>query len=437
MTASRIELVRTLDERHISSSIVFEAMHIAAVMVIDGAPFRLPDGSVDRERLTAAAQSALARVPEFGMRLMPSPLGVTTPAWVPDDRFDTRRHLYFDDSSEPLTGATLRRMVGFERGSLPMDRPLWDMTLTALPSGEIAVATRMHHVVGDGQWGFDILRRLTDDEPTTPDAWRAGGAPGIPPRTSLAIPVHALRAFVTAQPLTAAWREYWRKPFIKRVRRVVGRNTRPLSEWWIRRAGLRAKHLPPTRAAVIDIDAQSVANLSTSLGGSLSDLVVAAALGAADDDARGRDLLIPVSRRRRGEAGAARNHISITRVHAEPGASLAARVAAVRRIVRAAVVGKDVSDPEGRMLGYATLMSLSDEPRWFGDARVTRVVALPAGDPRSEMSVLGTVYDGAISIAIFSRAELDVDAMAVRMAAELTDAANATAHTPVDREVAA
>ncbi|MBB6390258.1 wax ester/triacylglycerol synthase domain-containing protein [Microbacterium thalassium] len=421
----RVELIRTLDEQKIVDSIVYEAMHIGAVIVMDGAPFLRPDGTIDRERIHAQLRSSLGRVPEFSMRLMHAPLGITTPAWVPDEHFDLRDHVTFDDSPTPLTGETVPALAGFGRPPLPQDRPLWDVRFTVLDTGEIALGARMHHVVGDGEWGFSVIKRVTRPEPQTPDHSAALPHPGRPPRTSLAIPVVALRRFLAANPTpAAAWHEYWRKPFVKRVRRAGGRCIRPLKEHWIRRTGMRDRMLPATRTAMFEVDASRAARDAARLRGSLTDLLVAAATRAVDDDERGIDLMVPVSRRRRGAGGDSRNHISMARVHTAPGAGLADRVAGIRETVRAIVRGEGEPDtPRGRMVGYATLMQLSDRPLWFGDARVTRIAFLPAGDPRSEISVLGTVYDGTLYTTIASRLEFDVDAMAGRIRADLADAA--------------
>jgi diacylglycerol O-acyltransferase / wax synthase len=412
-----IELMRTLDERHIASSLQFEAMHIGAVMVLDGPPMLDAHGTIDRRVALDTLRRALRGAAEFRMRLMNAPLGITTPAWVTDESFSLERHVFFDDGPAQLDGSSVRRLVGADRGPLHRDRPLWEVTFTRLVSGEVALGARLHHVVGDGQWGFDVIRRLMSHAPVPPDADAV--LPPLPPapRSRLAIPLHAARSFLTAfPPPAAAWREYWRKPVVKRIRRMGGRNIRPLSEWWIRRRGLRSRYLPPTRVGLASVPLADVEAAARAAGASLNDLFVAAALGSVDDDRRGLDTLVPVSRRRTDGRGEARNHIAMIRVHVPPGADMVTRLADVRRAVRSAIAGRDLAAPEGRMVGYATLMPLSEAPLWFGPARIVRVVAPPVGDPRSELSALGLVYDGEVSIATVSRAELDVDGMTGRIA---------------------
>ncbi len=433
-TPVTVELIRTLDEQKIVNSLVFEAMHIGAVIVMDGGAFLRPDGTIDRERIHAQLRSSLSRVPEFSMRLMHAPLGITTPAWVPDEQFDLRDHVSFDDTPTPLTGETIPALAGFDRPPLPQDRPLWDVRFTVLDTGEIALGARMHHVVGDGEWGFSVIRRVTLTEPQAPDHAASLPHPGRAPRTPFTIPVVALRRFLAANPTpSAAWREYWRKPFLKRARRAGGRCIRPFKEYWIRRTGMRDRMLPDTRTAMFDVDASLAGRAAARLRGSLSDLLVAAATRAVDDDDRGIDMLVPVSHRRAGAGADSRNHVSMARVHTAPDAPLADRVAGIRATVRAIVRNEEKPErPRGRMVGYATLMQLSDRPLWFGDARVTRIAFLPAGDPRSEISVLGTVYDGTLYTTVASRLEFDVEAMTERIHADLAAEAHAQAETADD-----
>ncbi|KJL40344.1 wax ester/triacylglycerol synthase domain-containing protein [Microbacterium trichothecenolyticum] len=419
----RIDMVRTLDEQNIGSSIAYEAMHTGAVLTIEGAGYLRPDGTLDRERIHAQLRHSLARVPEFGMKLLRSPLGLTTPAWVPDPDFDPREHVEFFDTPTALDSTTVRTLAGFDKPVLAQDRPLWDMRFTVLTTGEIALGARMHHVVGDGQWGFSVIQRVTGDEPLAPDPEFVLEPTGVPPRSAWAVPLQALRDY-RARSASAGglWREYWRKPVLKRAKRVASRDAWFVKEYVIRRRGLRAAMLPATRPVIFEVAASPAARQAAKLRGSLNDLVVAAAMGAVDDDDRGIDVLVPVSRRRKGVGGDVRNHVSMARAHSEPGATLAERVAAVRQLVRTVARGEDEPPSDGRLAGYATLMPLAESYRWFGDARVNHVAILPAGDPRSEISVFATVYVDDLAVTVVSREELDVEGIADRVEGVLAGA---------------
>ena len=111
-----VDLMRTLDEKHMATSLAFEAMHTAGVFVVDGAPLTQPDGSIDRERVLAAVSQSMGRIPELGKRLMPSPLGLTAPAWVPDDDYDVVQHVHFADGTDDLTPESIKRLAGCRTG---------------------------------------------------------------------------------------------------------------------------------------------------------------------------------------------------------------------------------------------------------------------------------------------------------------------------------
>lgn len=418
----QVELMRILDETHIATSLQFEAMHTAAVLVLEAGPLLLPDGTLDSEKLTGLIARGAQRVPEMRQKLVLSPLGITAPARVPDENFDARRHVHFQEEVMPLEDARLHELTGAHRGVLAWDAPLWDMTFTRLEDGRIALGARLHHSGGDAKWAFETLTRLTDGEPEpAPDADDDAARAPRGPRARILIPLYAARAWLREQPSVAAgWREYWRKPIVRRAKRMVGRNIRPFKEIVIARRGLRAVHLPPTAHAFFEVDASQTARRAARLRGSLNDLLVAGALRAVDDDARGVDVLVPVSRRSRGDR-AIRNHISMTRVHAEPGATVDELVPAIRAHVVAFATGKDVDPaPVGREIGYATVVPWSQETRWFGGARVEELVVLPAGDPRDEFSTFGAVYAGRLFVTVTTRAELDTAAGARRLRAALT-----------------
>ncbi|WP_248240039.1 wax ester/triacylglycerol synthase domain-containing protein [Microbacterium kunmingense] len=418
-----VELMATLDEKNLRSSIEFTAAHIGAIMVIDAAPLLTEDGRIDRPRVLRAFDRAIAKVPEFSKRMIPAPLGLTAAVWVPDESFDIARHVYIVDEVTPLEDRTLRRLAGFERDLLDRRLPLWDATVTLLDNGQIAVGVRLHHVVGDAKWAFDTLTLLTEEELSVDD-----GTPplhardtGRAPRTRLLLPLRVLRDWWREQPsLRAAWAEYSRKPVKKRISRMVGRNIRWYKEWVIRRRNLAAQYLPPNRSAFFSISRSSAEAAASSLGGSLTDLIVAALLTAVDDDDRGRDALVPVTRRVKGDRSV-RNDVSVLRVHVPPAASAAEMVKAVRRQIRLYVVGSSAGEqPEGRKVGYATYLPWSQTPRFLLGSPMREFIAFPAVDPRDEMSAFALTYADRFVVTVTGRAEFDVSgtAEAVRAVTE-------------------
>ena len=49
---------------------------------------------------------------------MPSPLGLTAPAWVPDEDYDIAEHVHFADGTDDLTPESIKRLAGVNRPPL-------------------------------------------------------------------------------------------------------------------------------------------------------------------------------------------------------------------------------------------------------------------------------------------------------------------------------
>ena len=126
------ERLRISDETHLASDIKYETMHTGCILVLHGRNLRLNDGSLDREKILAGVERLVRRVPEFRLRVVDSPLGMTAPAWVPADDFDLRAHVHFTEGTHGLRSTPLRWFIDGDRGLLPRDRPLWDFTFTSL-----------------------------------------------------------------------------------------------------------------------------------------------------------------------------------------------------------------------------------------------------------------------------------------------------------------
>jgi len=359
----------------------------------------------------------MGRLAGLVKRLLASPLGLTGSAWVPDDGYDVSRHVLFADAVSELSPHAVVALAGLDGPSLPTDRPLWAYTVTLLSTGDVALGVRLHHVMGDAKWLFETLTLITDE---TADAEQGPTVHARDiaraPRTRWAIPVRAGVSWVKEQPsLAAGWHEYWRKPFLKRARRMGGRNIRPIKEWTIRRKDLASVYLPPTRCTSLSLPLETAAAAATALGGSVNDLLVAATMRAVDDDDRGVDLWVPISRREKGDR-VVRNHVRMTRVHAEPGTTLGQVVKSVRSQIRRFVVGIEVDQPPaGRKLGYATYVPWSGSTRYLLGSRVKQFVAVPATDRTDELNTFALSYDGVLSVTVSGRAELDIDGSAEKI----------------------
>ena len=413
-TPVSVELLRILDETHLASDIKYETMHTGCILVLHGRNLRLDDGSLDREKILAGVERLVRRVPEFRLRVVDSPLGMTAPAWVPADDFDLRAHVHFPEGTHGLRSTPLRWFIDGDRGLLPRDRPLWDFTFTSLDTGQVAFGARMHHANGDAKWAMERLTELTEASAEVEET--IAPSPSRPPASRLLVPLYAARSWWDAQPdAPAAWREYWRKPVVKRMKRVVGRNIRPLKEVYATRKNLRAQFIPPFTDTFFEVDASATTRRAAKLRGSLNDFIVAAAMCAVDDDLDGIDVMVPVSRRRKGER-AIRNHVEMLRAHGTPSSGLPEVVASVRAQVAAFARGLSEDDqPRGRSIGYVTLVPWSREPRYFSGDVVERFIVLPASDRRDELAVFAAVYGDTITVTVTTRAELDTEGVARRL----------------------
>lgn len=409
-----VELLRILDETHLASNIQYETMHTGCILVLSGGSLRLDDGSLDREKILAGVDRLVRRVPEFRLRVIDSPLGVTAPAWVPAEDFDLRQHVHFPEGTHDLETQRLRWFIDGDRGLLPRDRPLWDFTFTSLTTGQVAFGARMHHANGDAKWAMERLTELTEASEVSEESPLPVMA--RPPASRALVPLYAVRTWWRLQPnVSAAWREYWRKPVVKRAKRVVGRNIRPLKEVYATRRNLRASFIPPFTDTFFEIDASATTRRAAKLRGSLNDLIVAAAMCAVDDDRDGIDVMVPVSRRKKGER-AIRNHVEMLRAHGTPSAGLPEVVASVRSQVAAFARGLAVEEqPRGRSIGYVTLVPWSREPRFFSGDVVEAFIVLPASDRRDELAVFAAVYGDKITLTVTTRAELDTEGIARRL----------------------
>ncbi|QAY63975.1 hypothetical protein ET495_12890 [Xylanimonas allomyrinae] len=281
-------------------------------------------------------------------------------------------------------------------------RPLWNTVVAELDDGRVAIAWRIQHAVGDGLYGMRLLDALTeaDDAGAAGDAGVAGGAgaagdaaadgPGsraAAPSTSGASTSGAStsgasttgtsatgtsatgtsRSTPTVPPLEpgphrpprsgaellrvawlawwrrqegprGAWHEYWRKPFLRRLRRWGGRLVRPVRNHVLVVRGLTESLVPQRRYAFATHDLPPVARRARELGGSVHDLTVALALVALDQvlpDPAGPRLGVPISRR--AARGDRRNHVRMTVVGIPPGTTLAEAVPLVHAAVATAV----------------------------------------------------------------------------------------------------
>ncbi len=155
-------------------------MHVGSVMLLRpprrrGYDFYNAVVALMRERLPEAAP--LRRV------LEDAPLELGHPHWIESPTIDLHRHIEKRGLAAPGSLAQLWRLVGeLHAEPLPRDRPLWQfVVIEGLDSGEIALYSKVHHALLDGQGGIALAQVLLDAHPTKRGLGPAAPAGALPP----------------------------------------------------------------------------------------------------------------------------------------------------------------------------------------------------------------------------------------------------------------
>ncbi len=140
-------------------------MAMGGVMVFEGGR------AFEHDVLTERVQSRLHLIPKYRKRLQAPAPGVLNPVWIDDAGFDLGYHLRRvalpGPSSEMPPADQLALVVGNEMSrKLDRSRPLWELTVVdGLPSGRVALLTKLHHALVDGMGAVDIGTVLLDPSP--------------------------------------------------------------------------------------------------------------------------------------------------------------------------------------------------------------------------------------------------------------------------------
>ena len=146
---------------------------IVAVATFDRAP--------DWDQLVDRMDRASRLAPNFRRKLVPSPLRLAPPRFVPAPDFDLDWHVRRVSSPPPHTFATV---LDFARnaGMAAFDpaRPLWECTLVdGLEDGRAALVLKVHHSLTDGIGGIQLTRHVVDLAAEAPDLGPMPEAPDL------------------------------------------------------------------------------------------------------------------------------------------------------------------------------------------------------------------------------------------------------------------
>jgi hypothetical protein len=390
------EFMQIWEEGYVSNRISFENMHVPGLFLVKGETLRRSDGSIDRPKVLAYVDSLMASDPNFRLRLQRSALGLTPPAWVPDDAFDLDRHVVFAEEVDFDT-ADWRTLAGAYDGVMSLRHPLWRLRVTPLTNGDVAVGSVMHHASLDGLSGMKLMSRMNQKAPDLPVPMPSDPFEDVRTPSAWELPGLAIRAARARRaPGESAWRQYWTKPFLRRARRVAARILLPLR---YSRGGeaARARMLPPIHSAYRTLDAGAVGRRARELGGTTSDLLMSAVIGAWDGDERIVRLRFPVSFHS-VDAPHVRNHVRDMEISGDSDASIDEIVAATHAQV-ATRSDATFSEPvPGFPIGYTTLLPWLSRPAYFCGGEVYALIPFPASLGTDQLAAAGIIYNGALFV---------------------------------------
>lgn len=402
-------------------------MHIGSALVFDPPPH---GARPSLEALREQVRERLTPLPRFRRHLSSPRVGpLSLPSWEADPGFDSDALIRRAVLPEPGGEAELNEWLGdFFSHRLDRSRPLWETTLLeGLEGGRWALVTKVHHCLIDGVSGAGVTATLLDAEPEP--------APGA---TTLAEAVAELEGEASHLGRAA------------KLRGVVGgairggiaaarhpRNVSALvSQSWAMAEMLVRDELsgaPPTslngkigatrRLAAVDVPLEDVKRVKRELGGTVNDVVLAAAAGGLRRlyAARGESVdhvraMVPVSVRAASESLALGNRVSSLFVDlavAEPDPLLRYRkIAAAARELKE---GNAVAGTEGviKLAGLtppviqSVVARLMFTPRLF-NLTITNVPASPTtlysqGAPLRRIIPLVPIFTGhALGVAVIS-----------------------------------
>lgn len=146
--------------------------HVTSISIYQ--PGSVPDTGIVRFKdILGHVQQRLACNPLLTRRLLRLPLEIDYPYWIEDEFFDLEYHVTHSRLPEPGDWRQFCiQMARYHSRSLDMRRPPWEMYVVegldhvdGLPRGCYAIATKIHHAVGDGASLTRFFASLSDIDP--------------------------------------------------------------------------------------------------------------------------------------------------------------------------------------------------------------------------------------------------------------------------------
>ncbi len=392
-------------------------LHIMGAMVFD--PSALP-GGLDFARIRSLVAERLPLVPPFRMRMVAVPFGLQHPTLVDDPEFDLDYHVRRTCLPSPGGRCELTSLVA-DLASHPLDRsrPLWELhVVEGLEGGCIGLVSKVHHAIVDGVSGAEVLGAFVDlsPDPTPLDLVGATSDGASRGRVSRSDQASGSMSGAGAadpsgtgsdgSPRADAWSPPGLPGELERIRASLGalpgqvdsvartivrtvRTARTLAS----RGGDMGNAPTPTpfqaprtsingaisahrRVAFADLPLTQIHRVADTFGGSVNDVVLAAAAGALRNYFAGRAeepesslvALVPVSVRTEAERGDLGNRVSAVLVSLATG--VADPVARLRRIREGTASAKE----QDRSVGADVYSAWADAASPVVATRLSRLV---------------------------------------------------------------
>lgn len=161
--AKRLTPLSGLDAGFLYLEAAGPPMHVGSLMVIELPKRR---GYDFRDALLSHLAERLPRAPALRRVLHAAPLGLGHPMWAEADAIALDSHVRRRKLAGKGGQAALMRLVGkLHADVLPRDRPMWEfVVIDNVGPGLVALYSKIHHALLDGQGGIALAQALLDIE---------------------------------------------------------------------------------------------------------------------------------------------------------------------------------------------------------------------------------------------------------------------------------
>ena len=295
-------------------------MHIGGLLTFEG---DAPDVELVRETLAAR----LGSLPRYRQRLSaPHPGVLSWPSWVEDSSFDMANHVTRAALPAPGGHAELMEwLAAWWSQRLDRRRPLWEMVvLEGMEGDSFGLVTKTHHCMVDGVGSMDVAAVMLDTSDTP------GDPPPVEPPEPEGGDDHGLIAGIAGRAIGAARAGADLAVHPNKLRDALAK-ARSLADLIVRdeliaapQTSLNVPIGTMRRYDVVRVPLDDLKLIKSSLGGTVNDVVLAAASGGLrrmlvergdDPPEQGMRAMVPVNVRAAGEHLALGNRVSSLFVH--------------------------------------------------------------------------------------------------------------------------